>query len=192
MLSDIVELGSVVRDKNENEKDIFNLEKPVLGEAVVKCRNIRKVYKLPGVSEEVRALNGVSLDESSEFYPIKKGEFVMIRGPSGGGKTTLLNILGTLDSEFEGELFIMNKKITNQCTDEFLSDLRLKKIGIVFQSFNLISTMTAKENVSLPMIINDKLNNKQKEARAEALLKRVGLEDRMAYLYLKKFPKYFY
>ena len=182
MLSDIVELGSVVRDKNENEKDIFNLEKPVLGEAVVKCRNIRKVYKLPGVSEEVRALNGVSLDESSEFYPIKKGEFVMIRGPSGGGKTTLLNILGTLDSEFEGELFIMNKKITNQCTDEFLSDLRLKKIGIVFQSFNLISTMTAKENVSLPMIINDKLNNKQKEARAEALLKRVGLEDRMDHL----------
>ena len=182
MMSDIVELGSVVRDKNENEKDIFNLEKPVLGEAVVKCRNIRKVYKLPGVSEEVRALNGVSLDESSEFYPIKKGEFVMIRGPSGGGKTTLLNILGTLDSEFEGELFIMNKKITNQCTDEFLSDLRLKKIGIVFQSFNLISTMTAKENVSLPMIINDKLNNKQKEARAEALLKRVGLEDRMDHL----------
>lgn len=182
MLSDIVELGSVVRDKNENEKDIFNLEKPVLGEPVVKCRNIRKVYKLPGVSEEVRALNGVSLDESSEFYPIKKGEFVMIRGPSGGGKTTLLNILGTLDSEFEGELFIMNKKITNQCTDEFLSDLRLKKIGIVFQSFNLISTMTAKENVSLPMIINDKLNNKQKEARAEALLKRVGLEDRMDHL----------
>ena len=149
---------------------------------MVKCRNIRKVYKLPGVSEEVRALNGVSLDESSEFYPIKKGEFVMIRGPSGGGKTTLLNILGTLDSEFEGELFIMNKKITNQCTDEFLSDLRLKKIGIVFQSFNLISTMTAKENVSLPMIINDKLNNKQKEARAEALLKRVGLEDRMDHL----------
>ena len=59
---------------------------------------------------------------------IKKGEFVMIRGPSGGGKTTLLNILGTLDSDFEGELIIMNNKITNKCTDEFLSNLLLKKI----------------------------------------------------------------
>lgn len=137
---------------------------------------------MPGVEEEVRALNGVSLDDSQEFYPIKRGEFVMIRGPSGGGKTTLLNILGTLDSDFEGELSIMNNKITNLCTDEFLSNLRLKKIGIVFQSFNLISTMTAKENVSLPMVINNKLSNKQKENRAVSLLKRVGLEDRMEHL----------
>ena len=149
---------------------------------MVTCKNIRKIYKLPGVDEEVRALNGVSLDESKEFYPIKKGEFVMIRGPSGGGKTTLLNILGTLDSDFEGELSIMNNKITNQCSDEFLSNLRLKKIGIVFQSFNLISTMTAKENVSLPMVINNKLSNKEKENRAISLLKRVGLEDRMEHL----------
>ena len=181
-IKEIDELDSLVGGQPPKERDIFNLDKPVLGEAVVRCKNVRKIYKLPGVSEEVRALNGVSLDESNEFYPIKKGEFVMIRGPSGGGKTTLLNILGTLDSEFEGELSIMNKKITNQCTDEFLSDLRLKKIGIVFQSFNLISTMTAKENVSLPMIINDKLSNKEKENRAVSLLKRVGLEDRMDHL----------
>ncbi len=137
---------------------------------------------MPGVSEEVNALNGVSLDETSEFYPIKKGEFLMIRGPSGGGKTTLLNILGTLDSDFEGELTIMNNKITNKCTDEFLSNLRLKKIGIVFQSFNLISTMTAKENVLLPMIIDNRLTNKGKENRAISLLTRVGLEDRMEHL----------
>ena len=176
------EIDSLIRNSTIKENDIFNLDKPVLGEPVVTCKNVRKVYKLPGVSEEVRALNGVTLDESSEFYPIKKGEFVMIRGPSGGGKTTLLNILGTLDSDFEGELTIMNNKITNKCTDEFLSDLRLKKIGIVFQSFNLISTMTAKENVSLPMIINNKLSNKAKENRAISLLKRVGLEDRMEHL----------
>ena len=60
------------------------------------------------MEEEVRALNNVSLDEDSEFYPVKRGEFVIIRGPSGGGKTTLLNILGTLDSDFDGELYIMN------------------------------------------------------------------------------------
>ena len=173
---------SLITNDSLKENDIFNLDKPVLGEAVLSCKNIRKVYKLPGVSEEVRALNGVTLDESSEFYPIKKGEFVMIRGPSGGGKTTLLNILGTLDSNFDGELTIMNNKITNQCTDEFLSDLRLKKIGIVFQSFNLISTMTAKENVSLPMIIENKLSKKGIENRAISLLKRVGLEDRMEHL----------
>ena len=176
------EINSLIPDEVKKERDIFKLDKPVLGEPVVICKNIRKIYKLPGVEEEVRALNGVSLDESEEFYPIKRGEFVMIRGPSGGGKTTLLNILGTLDSDFEGELSIMNNKITNQCTDEFLSNLRLKKIGIVFQSFNLISTMTAKENVSLPMVINNKLSNKQKENRAVSLLKRVGLEDRMEHL----------
>ena len=106
----------------------------------------------------------------------------MIRGPSGGGKTTLLNIIGTLDSDFEGELRILNNKITNECSDDFLSRLRLKSIGIVFQSFNLISTMTAKENVSLPMIIDNKMNKKYKEERAVSLLKRVGLEDRMDHL----------
>ena len=172
----------LIKEDNQKERNIFNLDKPVLGEPVVTCKNIRKVYKLPGVSEEVLALNGVTLNETSEFYPIKKGEFVMIRGPSGGGKTTLLNILGTLDSDFEGELSIMNNKITKKCTDEFLSKLRLNKIGIVFQSFNLISTMTAKENVLLPMIIDNKLNNKARENRAISLLKRVGLEDRMEHL----------
>ena len=185
MISDkkvIEEIDSLITDTNIQSRDIFNLDKPILGEPVVSFTNVKKIYKLPGVTEEVRALNGVTMDESNEFYPVKKGEFVMIRGPSGGGKTTLLNILGTLDSEFEGELSIMNKKITNKCTDEFLSDLRLKKIGIVFQSFNLISTMTARENVSLPMVINDKLSNKEKENRAVSLLKRVGLEDRMDHL----------
>lgn len=181
LLSDIDPLFSnELTEKKQN--DIFNLEPPKFGETVLTCKNIKKIYKLPGVDEEVRALNGVYLDDENEFYSIKKGEFLMIRGPSGGGKTTLLNILGTLDSDFEGELFIMNNKITNECSDEFLSNLRLKNIGIVFQSFNLISTMTAKENVSLPMVIDNTLSNKEKEQRAINLLKRVGLEDRMEHL----------
>ena len=185
MISDkkvIEEIDSLIPDSNPKNLDIFNLDKPVFGEPVVVFKNVKKTYKLPGVDEEVHALNGVTMDESNEFYPIKSGEFVMIRGPSGGGKTTLLNIIGTLDSDFEGELSIMNNVINRDCTDEFLSNLRLKNIGIVFQSFNLISTMTAKENVLLPMIINDTLSKKEKENRAKNLLKRVGLEDRTEHL----------
>ena len=166
----------------EDPFDIFSLVKPELGSPVVTCRSISKIYKLPGVEEEVRALYNVNLDESSEFYPIKRGEFVIIRGPSGGGKTTLLNILGTLDSDFDGELYIMNNKITKECSDNFLSNLRLKNIGFVFQSFNLISTMTALENVELPMTIDSKLSSKEKTKRAKSLLARVGLEDRMDHL----------
>lgn len=166
----------------KNKNDIFKLEEAKLGEPIVVCKNIRKVFKLSGVEEEIKALNGISLDIDNEFYPIKKGEFVMIRGSSGSGKTTLLNILGTLDSDFDGELFIMNTKITKDCSDEFLSNLRLKKIGFVFQSFNLISTMSALENVELPLIIDNKLTDDAKKRRAMSLLARVGLEDRMDHL----------
>lgn len=127
----------------KKENDIFLLEKKELGENAVLCKNISKTYKLPGAEDRVTALKDINLNEQSEIKPIKKGEFVMIRGPSGGGKTTLLNILGTLDSEFDGELEILGTKITNQSTDEFLSKMRLKNIGFVFQTFNLISTMTA-------------------------------------------------
>ena len=171
------------QEKNSNDPfDIFNLVKTELGPTIVQCHKISKVYKLPGVEETVKALYDISLDDNCEFYPIKRGEFVIIRGPSGGGKTTLLNILGTLDNDFEGELSIMNNKITKNCTDEFLSQLRLKNIGFVFQSFNLISTMTAFENVCLPMTIDNKLSESEKKNRAKNLLKRVGLEDRMDHL----------
>lgn len=127
----------------KKENDIFKLEKKEFGENVVLCKNISKTYKLPGSEDRVTALKDINLSDQSEISPIKKGEFVMIRGPSGGGKTTLLNILGTLDSEFDGELEILGTKITSQSTDEFLSQMRLKNIGFVFQTFNLISTMTA-------------------------------------------------
>jgi putative ABC transport system ATP-binding protein len=162
--------------KNSN-KDIFKLESKKLGENVLKLENVTKKYKLPG-NEDVVALKNISLSESSEFKPIRKGEFVIIRGPSGGGKTTLLNIIGTLDSDFEGELEIMRTKITKSCSDEFLSRLRLTDIGFVFQTFNLISTMTASENVELPMTIANNLSQVEKKSRGMNLLTRVGLEDR--------------
>ena len=81
----IEEIDSLITDTTSKDQDIFNLDKPSLGEPVVIFKNVKKTYKLPGVSEEVRALNGVTMDVSNEFYPVKKGEFIMIRGPSGGG-----------------------------------------------------------------------------------------------------------
>ena len=119
----------------------------------------------------------------------------MIRGPSGGGKTTMLNLIGTIDSSSNGQLFIMNQKIDQDSTDDFLktkyaqkikfdivSDLRLKHIGFVFQTFNLLATMTALENVELPMILLGKLSDKDRKQRAISLLKRVGLGDRLDHL----------
>lgn len=78
------------------------------------------------------ALKDATLKDGDEFYPVKKGEFVMIRGPSGGGKTTMLNLIGTIDSPSGGTLKIMDKEITRHSTDAFLSDLRLAHIGFVF------------------------------------------------------------
>jgi len=106
----------------------------------------------------------------------------MIRGPSGGGKTTLLNLVGTIDSSSGGELYIMNKRIDQSSSDEFLSELRLKHIGFVFQTFNLLATMTALENVELPMILLGELSDKDRRTRAVSLLKRVGLGDRLDHL----------
>lgn len=127
-------------------------------------------------------MRSVSLAKGQEFYPVKKGEFVMIRGPSGGGKTTMLNLIGSIDSSTSGELFIMNQRIDKDSTDAFLSELRLKHIGFVFQTFNLLATMSALENVELPMILLGELSDKERKNRAIGLLKRVGLGDRLDHL----------
>jgi len=164
------------------ENNIYKLEKKNLEEVVLRCDKITKIFSLQDSEEKLMTLKQITLSENSEFLPIRRGEFVIIRGPSGGGKTTLLNILGTLDSEFEGELELMGTKINRNCSDEFLSNLRLKKIGFVFQTFNLISTMTALENVQLPMTIENVLSEKEKKKRAVGLLSRVNLEDRLDHL----------
>ena len=106
----------------------------------------------------------------------------MIRGPSGGGKTTMLNLIGSIDSSTSGELYIMNQRIDKDSTDAFLSELRLKHIGFVFQTFNLLATMSALENVELPMILLGELSDKERKNRAISLLKRVGLGDRLDHL----------
>jgi len=140
---------------------------------IVVVNNVHKTYLL-GV-EGVPALRGVSLK-------IKRGEFIVILGKSGGGKTSLLNIIGTIDKPTKGELFICGKRITNKTTDAEFAMLRLRKIGFVFQTFNLISSMTAQENVELPMILDGRLEASVRKERAKKLLTRVGIGARTDHL----------
>ena len=151
-------------------------------ENIIECEDLCKEYILENRPDPVTALKGVTLSDSSEFYPVKKGEFVMVRGPSGGGKTTLLNLLGTIDSPTSGTIKILNTPINNASADSFLSMLRLKHIGFVFQSFNLLATMTAFENVELPMNLLNEMGSKERKVRAKQLLIGVGLRDRMDHL----------
>ena len=136
---------------------------------VVSLKNVHKTYLL-GV-EGVAALRGVS-------FSVQKGEYICIYGMSGGGKTTMLNIIGTIDKPSKGELSISNNIINEDTEDKLLSYLRLKKIGFVFQTFNLISSFTAFENVELPLILAGELSKKERKARVEELLELVGMKER--------------
>jgi putative ABC transport system ATP-binding protein len=106
----------------------------------------------------------------------------MLRGPSGGGKTTLLNLLGTIDKPTGGIVEILGTEIGVTSSDNFLAMLRLEKIGFVFQTFNLLATMSAYENVELPMTILGKLSPKERKQRTRDLLALVGLRDRENHL----------
>lgn len=113
---------------------------------------------------------------------IARGEFIVILGKSGGGKTSMLNILGTIDRPSKGELYIAQRRITSATTDDEFSKLRLRHLGFVFQQFNLISTMTALENVALPMILDGRLSRSDIDARAQFLLDQVGIGRRSLHL----------
>merc|ERR1712048_1048687 len=141
-----------------------------------------KQFTIKGREEVITALSGVTLARNSTFGPIRRGEFVMIRGPSGGGKTTLLNMLGTLDYPTDGTIEIMSSVVNSESSDRYLANLRLRKIGFVFQTFNLISTMSAFENVELPMTILSELSSLQRKRRSVKLLTMVGLRDRLEHL----------
>ena len=142
-------------------------------EIIIKLDNLQKTYLL-GV-EGVPALRGVSLE-------IARGEFVCVFGTSGGGKTTLLNILGTIDKPTKGSLEICGNRITANTEDAVTAGLRLRNIGFVFQSFNLISSLTAIENVEMPMILAGVLSAAERRERAEHLLARVGMGERVGHL----------
>jgi putative ABC transport system ATP-binding protein len=135
---------------------------------MIKISHITKVYKTDSV--ETLALNDVS-------FEIKKGEFVAIMGPSGSGKSTLMHILGALDSPTSGDYFLDGGNIAKLSEDE-LADIRNKKIGFIFQAFNLLPRTTALKNVTLPMIYAG-ISQKERERKAKKYLNLVGLSDRM-------------
>jgi putative ABC transport system ATP-binding protein len=139
-------------------------------EDVIVLRNIHKTY-LIGI-EGVPALRGVSLT-------VKKGEFVIIFGTSGGGKTTMLNIIGTIDTPSRGDIKIFEKLIKSDTPDQDLSNIRLNNISFVFQSFNLFQNLNVLENVEMPMKIKGKLSYKKIKERALYLIDKVGLTNRI-------------
>ncbi len=135
--------------------------------AIIEAQEITKVYRLGDI--DVPALRGVSLT-------IDKGEFVAIMGPSGSGKSTFMNILGCLDKPTEGRYLLENIDIKRLNRDE-LAAIRNRKIGFVFQGFNLLPRTSAVENVELPMLYDGVPAKERKEMALEAL-KKVGLEGR--------------
>lgn len=124
--------------------------------------------------EVVRALKGIS-------FSVDKGEFVSIMGTSGSGKSTLLNILGCLDTPTSGEYYIDGIAVSGMGKDE-LATLRNRKIGFVFQSYNLLPRTTALENVELPLLYNHTIPARERRDRAKEALIQVGLEDRMDHM----------
>lgn len=136
--------------------------------ALVEVKDICKIYN-PG-ENEVRALDQVSLS-------IETGEFVAIIGQSGSGKSTLMNMLGCLDTPTSGTYYLNGQDVST-LTDDEQSDIRNKEIGFIFQGFNLISNLTARENVELPLIYRG-VPKKERERLAVEALKIVGLAHRM-------------
>ena len=134
-------------------------------EVLIELNGVRRRYDLGGTT--VEALRGVSLR-------IHKGEFVAVWGPSGSGKSTLMNILGLVDAPTDGEMVLGGTPI-GRLSDNQLTDLRSRKIGFVFQNFNLIPVLTALENVTVPLQIQG-VGAAQAQARAAQALKEVGLE----------------
>lgn len=135
---------------------------------MLKVKNVSKIYKKN--AEEVKAIDNVSLE-------ISCGDFVSIIGPSGSGKSSLLLMLGGMLSPSLGKVFIDEESLYDLSPNE-IAMLRQKKIGFVFQTFNLIPYLSSLQNVQVPLLLRG-LDAKEQEERAENLLKRVGLEDRM-------------
>lgn len=135
---------------------------------IISCRNLTKVYRMG--DQEVHALRGVTLD-------IHAGEFVAIMGPSGSGKSSLMNLIGALDRPSTGEMWINGRELSQMTRDE-LADLRNETLGFVFQQFNLLSRQDALANVKLPLRYS-RQEIADPDARAKECLTMVNLGDRL-------------
>jgi len=140
-------------------------EKPI-----IELNDVKKIYRMGEV--DVSALNGVSLK-------IKQGEFIAIMGPSGSGKSTLMNMVGCLDVPTQGKIFLDGKDISKM-SESGLAQIRGKKIGFVFQKFNLLATLTALENVTMPMMFQN-VDESVRRKKGVELLNLVGLEKRSSH-----------
>ncbi len=138
---------------------------------IIRLKNVSKYFQAGSL--QVTALSGVNLT-------LEKGDFVSVMGPSGGGKTTLLNCMGGLDTPDQGEIFL-NDKLISRMDDRELTELRRKEIGFVFQFFNLLPTLSVWENVELPLLLSHA--SRKGQSRIQTLLDYVGLLDRA-----KSFP----
>ena len=138
---------------------------------LIEVRDVYKIYN-PG-ENQVNALDGVSIT-------IDEGEFVAIIGQSGSGKSTLMNMLGLLDTPTHGEYYI-NGKLVDDLTDDQMSVIRNEEIGFIFQGFNLISSLSALENVELPLVYRGMPKQERREISQQAL-ERVGLGSRIHHL----------
>ena len=138
---------------------------------MIRCLDVRKTYKQG--DNEITALAGISLD-------IARGTFTVIMGPSGSGKSTLLHLIGGLDRPSSGDLLV-DGRLIGQMADDQVTLFRRNKIVFVFQFFNLLPTLTALENVALPLVLDGR-DQGEAEQRAEALLRKIGLNERKKHL----------
>lgn len=136
--------------------------------ALIECRNVKKVYVMG--REQVEALKGINLK-------IQKDEFVALLGKSGSGKSTLLNMLAGLERPTEGEIYI-NEEPIHKLSEMKITNIRKKKVGFIFQSYNLLPTRSALENVCLPLVFNQ-ISDKERFQRGKKMLEAVGLGERL-------------
>ena len=145
-------------------------QRPSHAEAVIRLRAIHKNYRMG--AETIRALNGVDCT-------IRENEYVAVMGPSGSGKSTLMNIIGCLDRPSNGEYWLSGENVSN-FNDRALSKVRNRRIGFVFQTFNLLPRASALQNVEVPLMYGG-VGRRERRRRAREALGRVGLGDRMAH-----------
>ncbi|MBI3599684.1 MAG: ATP-binding cassette domain-containing protein, partial [Nitrospinae bacterium] len=138
------------------------------GLEIARLDNVTKYYRLGEV--QITALNGITL-------VLQEGDFTVIAGPSGSGKSTMLHLLGCIDKPDKGSIIIDGADTTGQSLEE-LTEVRLKRIGFIFQTFNLVPVLTAFENVELPLLFRQMGHGEIKD-RVDEALHKVGLSDRM-------------